>query len=257
MVDFHIHSTLSCDGHCTIDEVCRKAIEIGLVAVCFVEHMDFDPADPGYGFFDYEAYGRHLEEARRRHGDELSIFKGTEVDYQKRFEGEIRDWLADKRFDLVLGSVHYVDGRMLSEEMIAAGDLDGMYFRYLEEVRLSAESALFEAIGHLDYVKKFTGDPSYLESSQRLRAPLEKALLAIIASGAALEISTKGLVAKSRDYRPSLEIVRLYKRLGGRKVTLGSDAHDCRVLGTGVARLRRTCEKLGLQVVTAPANSRV
>jgi histidinol-phosphatase (PHP family) len=257
MVDFHIHSTLSCDGHCTIDEICRKAIAIGLRAVCFAEHMDFDPADPGYGFFDYDAYGRHLEEARRRHGDELSIFKGTEVDYQERFEGEIRDWLADKRFDLVLGSVHYVDGRMLSEEMIAARDLDHIYSRYLEEVRLSAESALFAAIGHLDYVKKFTGDPSYLESSECLRAPLEKALLAIIASGAALEISTKGLVAKSRDYRPSLEIIRLYKRLGGRKVTLGSDAHDCRVLGTGVARLRKTCERLGLQVVTAPANSRV
>jgi histidinol-phosphatase (PHP family) len=123
-------------------------------------------------------------------------------------------------------------------------------------VRLSARSGLFGAIGHLDYVKKFTGDASYLHSSERLRPTLEKALRAIIASGAALEISTKGLVAKSRDYRPSLSIVRLYRRLGGRNLTIGSDAHDCQVLGTGVGKLQRICEKMGLRVIAAPGEVR-
>ena len=253
MVDFHVHTTLSCDGSCTIDEVCRRVIEIGLAAVCFTEHMDFDPADPGYGFFDYEKYGAQFDEARERYAGKLPVFKGIEVDYQSRFEGEIRDWLTDKEFDLVLGSVHYVDGVMLSVESLSGKDLDQVYLRYLEEVRLSAESGLFGAIGHFDYVKKFTGDAFYLDSSERLRPALERALRAIIESGAALEVSTKGLVGKSRDYRPSLRIVRRYRRLGGRKVTTGSDAHDCQVVGMGMARLQKICEKLGLRVVTTPA----
>ncbi len=254
MFDFHIHTTLSCDGHCTTDEVCRKASEIGLDAICFTEHMDFDPADPGYGFLDYEEYCARFEEARRRHAGKLAIFKGIEIDYQSHLEHEIREWLAHKDFDLALGSVHYVNGRMLSDEMVAEGVLYQIYLAYLEEVRLSAESGLFGAIGHLDYVKKFTGDASYLHSSERLRPALERALSAIIASGAALEISTKGLVAKSRDYRPSLNVVRLYRRLGGRKVTIGSDAHDCQVLGTGVARLRRICDKMSLRVICTPTD---
>jgi len=251
MMDFHVHTTLSCDGHCTTDEVCRRAIEIGLEAVCFTEHMDLDPADPGYGFLDYEQYCARIEESRRLYSAKLAVFKGIEVDYQSRFERTIRDWLADKDFDLVVGSVHYVDGEMLSERMVAKRELDEIYLSYLEQARRSADSGLFGAIGHLDYVKKFTGDASYLESREDLRPALEKALRAIVASGAALEVSTKGLVAKSRDYRPSLDVVRLYKRLGGRKVTIGSDAHDCYVLGTGVARLQRICEKMGLEVITS------
>ncbi len=256
-MDFHVHTTLSCDGHGTTDEVCARAIEIGLDAICFTEHMDFDPNDPGYGFLDYDLYCARVEKARQRYAGKLAIFKGIELDYQSRFENTIRDWLADKDFDLALGSVHYVDGVMLSEEMIVERNWEGIYLAYLEEVRLSARSGLFDAIGHLDYVKKFTGDASYLHSNQRLRPALEEALRAIIAGGAALEVSTKGLVGKSRDYRPSLDIVRHYRHLGGRNVTIGSDAHDCEVLGTGVARLQRICEKMGLQVAATPRDLRL
>ena len=248
LVDLHIHTTLSCDGHCTINEVCRKAIEIGLETICFTEHLDLDPNDPGYGFLDYEAYSARADQARERYASHLTILKGIEADYQSRFEGQLRDWLSDKQLDLVLGSVHYVDGVTLSEELVRSRDLDELYGAYLEEVRLSAESGLFDVIGHLDYVKKYTGDASYLESSDRLGAALEATLQSIINNGAALEVSTKGLVAKSRDYRPSLDIVRLYRDLGGRKITIGSDAHDTRVLGTGVAALSQLTQKMGLEV---------
>jgi histidinol-phosphatase (PHP family) len=248
LVDFHIHTVLSCDGHCTIDEVCRRAIEISLDSICFTEHLDLDPNDPGYGFLDCEEYSRQVEEARKRYGTQISILKGIEADYQSRFENQLRDWLCDKKFDLVLGSVHYVDGVTLSEELVRTRSLDELYGVYIEEVRLSAESGLFDVIGHLDYVKKYTGNASYLESSDRLRPALEETLRSIIISGTALEVSTKGLVAKSRDYRPSLGIVRLYRDLGGRKISIGSDAHDTGVLGTGVAALSQLTRKMGLEI---------
>lgn len=249
-VDFHIHTTLSCDGHCTIDEVCRKAIEMGLQAICFTEHLDLDPNDPGYGFLNYGEYSSRVEEARGRYASQLTILKGIEADYQRRFESQLRRWLSNKQLDLVLGSVHYVDGVTLSEELVRTRNLDELYEAYLGEVRLSAESGLFGAIGHLDYVKKYTGDASYLESSDRLQPALEATLQSIIRNGAALEVSTKGLVAKSRDYRPSLNIVRLYRDLGGRKITIGSDAHDTYVLGTGVSTLSQLAQKAGVEVVT-------
>ena len=249
-VDFHIHTTLSCDGHCTIEEVCRKAIEIGLQAVCFTEHFDLDTNDPGYGFFNYEEYSSQVDEARRCFGGQLTILKGIEADYQRRFESQLRRWLSNKQLDLVLGSVHYVDGVTLSEELVRTRNLDELYEAYLGEVRLSAESGLFGAIGHLDYVKKYTGDASYLESSDRLQPALEATLQSIIRNGAALEVNTKGLVSKSRDYRPSLNIVRLYRDLGGRKITIGSDAHDTYVLGTGVSTLSQLAQKAGVEVVT-------
>jgi histidinol-phosphatase (PHP family) len=258
MIDFHVHTTISCDGHCTLQEVCSRATEIGLQSICLTEHMDFDPNDPGYGFLNYGEYSSRVDEARSNFHGKLNVFKGIEADYQSRFEDKIRRWLLDKEFDLVLGSVHYVDGAMLSEEMLREKPLDDIYRVYLEGVTLSARSGLFGAIGHLDYVKKYSGDATYLESNHRLAPLLKKTVQAIVASGTALEVSTKGLVSKSRDYRPSLGIVRRYRQLGGRKITIGSDAHDCRVLGTGVQKLQKICEKMGLEVlVPAPVNLRI
>jgi histidinol-phosphatase (PHP family) len=59
-VDYHVHSSFSCDGESTIFEMCEKAVEVGLVEIGFSDHMDFDPKDWGYKFFDYNSYSSEI-----------------------------------------------------------------------------------------------------------------------------------------------------------------------------------------------------
>ena len=43
MFDFHMHTVVSFDGHDTALDMALAAKEKGLKAICFTDHMDYDP----------------------------------------------------------------------------------------------------------------------------------------------------------------------------------------------------------------------
>ena len=45
---------------------------------------------------------------REEFGDRLAVGFEVEIDYHHSWEDEIRAFLRDKEFDLILGSVHYL-----------------------------------------------------------------------------------------------------------------------------------------------------
>lgn len=245
--DLHVHSTCSADGRSSIEQMCEAAIEIGLGAICFTDHWDFDEQDPGYGRFDYEQYTELVEAARAKYASRLVVFKGVEIDYQQRFEGDVREALVDKLFDHVLGAVHYVEGRMLGPELIAERGLEAVYAGYLSEVAASARSGLFGAIAHFDYVSKYAGPNKALWRDESLRRRLHECLFEIIKSGAALEINTHGLMRAPRNFFPSVELLRPYRELGGKRVTVGSDAHEAGEIGLGIGAAYAMVEALGFR----------
>jgi histidinol-phosphatase (PHP family) len=232
--DLHVHSDCSVDGTCSMDALCEAAVEIGLGAICFTDHWDFDEQDAGFGRFDYEAYTGQVEAVRATYAGRLVVFRGVEIDYQQRFEEEIRAALDGKRFDHVLGAVHYVDGRLLNAGLLEERGLEAVYASYMGEVRASAQSGLFGAVAHFDYVSKYAGPNKVLWRSESLRRRLHETLFEVIKSGAALEINTHGLVRAPRNFYPAVELLRPYRELGGKRVTVGSDAHVAAEVGLGI-----------------------
>ena len=245
--DLHVHSDCSIDGGSSVEAMCEAAVELGLGAICFTDHWDFDKDDPGYGRLDYDQYSGLIEAARAKYASRLVVFKGIEIDYQQRFEDDIRAALADKLFDHVLGAVHYVDGAMLGADMIAERGLEAVYAGYLSEVAASAKSGLFGAIAHFDYVSKYAGPNKALWRSEALRRRLHECLYEVIKSGAALEINTRGLIRPSRNFYPPVELLRPYRELGGKRVTVGSDAHKASEIGIGIGAAYAVVEALGFR----------
>jgi len=88
-VDYHIHSNHSCDGKSSIFEMCQKAIGLGIEEIGFSEHVDFEPKDWGYGFFNYERYTSGIESAQDSSKNKLVIRKRVEIDCQHYFENEV------------------------------------------------------------------------------------------------------------------------------------------------------------------------
>jgi len=245
--DLHVHSSCSLDGQSSIEELCEAAIELGLGAICVADHWDFDPADAGYGHFNDEQYTGLIEAARAKYRSKLRLFKGVEIDYQQRFEDEIREALGRTLFDHVLGAVHYVDGIMLGRELLATRGLEAVYAGYLREVAASAKSGLFASIAHFDYVSKYAGPNKALWRSESLRRSLHDCLFEVIKSGAALEVNTRGLIRSSRNFYPSVELLRPYRELGGKRVTVGSDAHHKDEVGLGIGAAYAMVEALGFR----------
>ncbi len=97
-----------------------------------------------------------------------------------------------------------------------------------DEVVAAARSGLFDAIGHIDVVKRYLHPhvtATDLAGATELYEPI---LRALIDSGSALEINTSGLRHAVGETYPSPTIVRMFHSMGGRAVTVGSDGHRAR-----------------------------
>ncbi len=55
--DFHIHSSFSSDSEASMESMIEAGIRLGLTAMCFTEHLDYDyvPGEPDF-IVDTPAY---------------------------------------------------------------------------------------------------------------------------------------------------------------------------------------------------------
>lgn len=240
--DTHVHTHHSCDSEMDPADAVRAARERGLAALVLAEHVDFDPADQGFGYYDAEAVRRTFSEFRIPH-TEFRVFKGVEVTYQPQYEGAIREFVRAGRFDWVIGSVHLVGPDDISrpeqrERYFSARDQRQAYGDYLGEVEKLVASGLFDCLGHLDLCKRY-GHTFYGPMAARDFEPqVARILRGVIASGMHLEVNTSGLRQDPREPYPSLDVVRVYRSLGGDKLVLGSDAHAPEHVGYAFPEVR-------------------
>lgn len=231
-IDYQVHSVRSHDGRASILEQCERGLEIGLDEIGFSEHKDFDPADPVVDYFDYDAYMREIDEARRRFGDRLKIRAGVEIDYQVWFEDEIGSYLDRRPFDFVIGSVHYVDREMImTPEYNRTRDVQRAYRDYFAAVRDSVQSGLIDILGHLEYANRRGIAAWGAYDPEPYRAELEALFDATIARRVALEINTAGLHQNIGFTYPCEKTAAIYTARGGSLLSIGSDAHHPDQLG--------------------------
>lgn len=236
VVDYHIHSTHSYDARSTIFELCQTASELGLAEIGLADHMDFEPTDAGYGFFQYDKYIADIAKVRDVFKDVLVIRKGIEIDYQQCIEPEIRRWLQDKDFDFIIGSVHYLDHVLISHRYVARMNVGALYKRYYREVAKSIESGLFDVIGHFDLVSKYVDEKRADLSQFDHGEAAQKILEAMVETQHYFELNSKWSRPRgaSNTVLSMQDLLRQYLRCGGTRISLGSDAHSTDELGRGI-----------------------
>lgn len=239
MFDYHVHTEFSVDCKVPMADSCRAAIAAGVTEIAFTDHVDHMPADPGYGYYRPDAYFRSLDAVRREFGDRLTILAGAEVDFHTDTAEEVGTFIEryGKRYDFVIGSVHYASGgEIIFPEVFAGRSLDEIFLPYFDQVQAAVETGWFDSIGHLDIPKRYlpkthrTYDPlAYRERLQRLFA-------AMISRGVAFEINTSGLRQAPKTSMPGPAIVRWYVEAGGRLITTGTIRMPRRRLAPGWRR---------------------
>jgi histidinol-phosphatase (PHP family) len=229
-LDAHLHTDLSPDSDVAIDVYAAAALERGIAELAITDHVDFEPGAPAYAYATFADRERIVRQAAERWGPQgVDIRFGVELTYDRSWEADIRAHLARHAYDFTIGSVHdrvdspygpgnvqrWVEGRSLRE--IVAPSFD--------EVEVAARSGLFDTLGHLDVVKRYLHP--YVPAQALADAPelYEPILRALVDSGTALEINTSGLRHPVGETYPSAAIVGRFQALGGRAVTVGSDAH--------------------------------
>lgn len=241
------------DSEADPSENVRQAIRAGLAGLTFTEHFDTHPSEWPACRYDYDRIAATIAELRASFGEQIFIGHGIEVCYQPAQMEWVLKYLEDRRFDVVLLSVHWHGGRALHlREHWDGLDADAGTRTYLEAVLEAVDFAgelasrgqrVFDVLGHLDLVKRYT-QRFFGRFDVRAHADLVDAILrACVESGLVPEVNLSSLRQGLDEPMPAEWVVRRYAELGGEAMSLGSDAHVPEHVGAGlaegVAMLRR------------------
>ena len=255
-LDAHLHTDLSPDSAVPIDDYARQAVERNIAEIAITDHVDFDPSGPAYAFTTFVQRERTVRDAAERWGPQgVAIRFGVEVTWDRRWEADIRDHLARHAYDFVIGSVHVYRDSVYSAEHVgpwvaAQPSLADVVAPYFDEVTAGAGTGLFDAMGHIDFVKRYLVPhvtPDQLAAAPELYEPI---LRALVESGTALEVNTSGLRQDAGEPYPSAAIVTRFHELGGERITVGSDAHRAEHFGWALDEGYAAARAAGFRAMT-------
>ena len=54
--DYHIHTEFSCDSEAKMENYVKQALERDIRMLCFTDHVDLNPEDYGYNYYNVKKY---------------------------------------------------------------------------------------------------------------------------------------------------------------------------------------------------------
>lgn len=230
MHDYHVHSSFSGDCSFSMEEMVLRAIGKHMEAIAFTDHIDYDYGDYKYqDLFNFkpEEYLSELNRIKNVYGDKIDILSGVEMGMQPHLVSTIEDLFPFKEFDFTIMSMHTSKRKDLHEgEFFKAKSSVQAYLDYYEELLYCVEHFdNYHALGHINLIDRYSKflaeDVPFSKYSDILAAIFKK----LIANGKGIEINTSGFRYGMGSFLPNLDILKLYKDLGGEIIVFGSDAH--------------------------------
>lgn len=231
MFDYHMHSRVSVDSTAEPEEMLKTAVAKGLKEVCFTDHLDYDPLAAADKYvFDTEDYNATYD-ALDIPG--LKIRKGMEFGMLPDNSDTMKKDLQRRSFDFVIGSVHVVDQLdIYFPPFWQDKTVDQAEQQYLEEMLACVQAHDgFDVLGHLTYISKVGANPLKRPVCyDRYRQIVDEIFKELIRKDKGIEVNTSG-VAACGLVLPHDVYLRRFKELGGKIVTVGSDAHTAQRVG--------------------------
>lgn len=245
--DCHVHTSFSGDSSASPESVIEHALDLHMAHLCLTDHMDYDYVEDGLCFeFDPKLYFQQLTALRSRYQDRIDLNIGIELGLQPYLNKRHHNLIFSYPFDFVIGSIHLVNGKDPYYPSYFEGreETEG-YMEYFECCLQNLEAYCnFDTLGHLDYVVRYGPNQNRDYHYAQYQEILDAILKYLVKKDIGLEVNTGGFKYGLGTTNPCPEIIRRYKELGGKIITLGSDAHEPNYLAYEFGRaaeLIRSC----------------
>lgn len=242
--DMHTHTHFSHDSKANPEEMVKNAIEKGFSGIAFTEHCDVD-----YFFEERDTLGqlgKSINTALRlneQYSDKIEVLSGIEISGSFRYPENTKATIDryGKSVDAILCSVHVIDWKehpeAISEyrmDTFTESDLKIMSDKYYDDVYTMLNFLDGEILCHLTYPGRYAnlvyGIVNYSYSDY---LPKIKEILKLAAKkDMALEVNTSNMAKFNNGfYMVDKYLIELYREVGGRLISLGSDAHSPEHIG--------------------------
>ena len=235
LYDSHMH-TANSDGKSTIDQMCQAAVDKGVSGIAITDHADMNFYESRDTYNRIKGAVSQIHRAQEAWEGQLELLCGVELGEYLYEPENAKKILGLTTYDSVLCSVHLVPAARWEKpynriEFSTDGTDEELleymqfYFELLSETVDAFEN--FDILAHIACpVRYMTTKHGRPMDVMCFEPKIKEILHKIIDRGIALEWNSAGL-------RYNEEIFSLYYNMGGRLVTLGSDAHSHEAIARG------------------------
>lgn len=235
-IDLHLHSEYSEDAKpdASVDSICRAAIGRGLDVIALTDHKDFyftkSPSE-----LDIHSLHRDISACQSQYAGQLTLLRGIELG-EIHAGQEASEFAAAYDFDEVIGSLHVYRTNDTDFYFLpyASMDCNAVLRAYFTDLLEMARHGGFDILAHIDYPLRVMKLPGNHPTYRGFEAYIEPILREIIDQEIALEINAASLFSWRGQAGPEPFVLDMYRSLGGRMITIGSDSHCAPDVGRGL-----------------------
>ena len=252
LADYHTHSRISPDARSSMAEMARAAVAAGLDELCFTDHLEpvnwytQVPRDP----FEWDALQEEFRQAREELGDRIRLRLGVELGDAPRDFAHTERLMADApELDFIIGSEHMLSEKYGYMDLSQFDPADEAEARegiadYLHQVRLMAGWGKFNVLGHLTLPLRYLNENrGFHLTFDGFEDEVEDILRTLLENGCGIEVNTN----RGNEPLPSEKWLRMYRRLGGEIITLGTDAHTTEFVGRAIRERQELLRECGFR----------
>ena len=271
--NLHTHTHWS-DGSSEPERYIEEALKQGFSVLGLSDHSPV-PFENSFALKEKNLplYCRAIRELKKKYDESSSevntieILLGIEIDFIPGMTVPFAELSEKYQFDYTIGSVHlvkdsnseelwFIDGPDISIydegiQRVFGGDGQQAVTAYYRQIQEMISIQKPGIVGHLDKVKMYNHGRYFSETDPWYVQLVNETLDLVVASGAVVEVNTRGLYKKRSDSLfPGPEVLKKILAMGI-PVTISSDAHKPEELSFFLDEARLTLIKLGFKATWA------
>lgn len=193
-----------------------------------------------------------MKKLKKDYKNNIDIKIGIELGLQPHLKGKYEEIFNCEDIDFIIGSFHCVRGMDVADKnFFEKYSKDEAHRIYFEEILNTID--VFPKInvcGHLDFINRY-GKNIY-EDYKKINFEMHKEIIdkiftKLIEKNMGIEINTSALRYGLRDFHPCRRILKRYKELGGKIITIGSDAHRALDIMRDFDGAKKVLKELGFE----------